>query len=218
MPRHETPTQNQRAAALDDRANDLARTVEAQARGPQKTTAKAPASHRLSSSDISPEDSENFHAFMKELGTADSDFAEGLFAQLLNVSARGADKFHGRALFFSLAVIRSSKPKDELEAMHIAQMAAVHEATMRVAGEVARAENQLQREARIRAMNQLARTYCAQLDALKRYRAKAENISMQNAAIAQAGGSAVSEAGRSLKSEADSGIAQAILGRPCPTS
>jgi hypothetical protein len=67
-------------------------------------------------------------------------------------------------------------------------------------------------------MNQLARTYCAQLDALKRYRARAENVSVQNVAIAQAGGRAVSEAGRSLNSEADSGIAQAILGRPYPTS
>ena len=103
--------------------------------------------------------------------------------------------------------------------MQIAQMAAVHEAMMRLAGEVGRAEYQVERESAIRAMNQLARIYCAQLDALKRYRTKAENISVQNVAIAQTGGNAVSEAGRPAhNNEADSGIAQAILGRPCPTS
>jgi hypothetical protein len=83
---------------------------------------------------------------------------------------------------------------------------------MRVAGEVARAENQLERESAMRALNQLARTYCAQLDALKRYRSKAEqNISVQNVAIAQA-----SEASRTARPEADTDIAQAVFGRPGP--
>jgi hypothetical protein len=150
MPRVEHP-KNQRAAALDGRADDLACTVEArtQVRGSQKTAAKPPSSPQLSS-DISPEDTENYRAFIKELGTTDGDFAEGLVAQLLNVSARGSDKFHSRELFFALAVIRSSKPRDELDAMQVAQMAAIHEATMRAAGEVPRAECQVQKESAIR--------------------------------------------------------------------
>ena len=173
---------NPRHAALDSRANDRARTVEAQTqvRGSRKTAATSPS--------VPPEDSEDYGAFVGALGTKNPEFVDGLVAQLLSVSARDGGKFHARD--FALAVIKGSKPPDELEAMHIAQMAAVHEAMMRVAGEVARAENQLERESAMRALNQLARTSCAQLDALKRYRAKAENVSVQNVAIAQAGGGA----------------------------
>jgi hypothetical protein len=66
-------------------------------------------------------------------------------------------------------------------------------------------------------MNQLARTYSAQLDALKRYRTKAEpNIAVQNVSIAKAGGDAIGGASRPARPEADTGIVQSILGRPCP--
>ena len=215
---NEPQAKNPRHAALDSRANDRARSVEARAQvsGSRKTAATSRSSQRPH--DVPPEVSEDYGAFVGSLGTKNPEFVDGLVAQLLGVSARDGGKFHARELSFALAVIKGSKPPDELEAMHIAQMAAVHEAMMRVAGEVARAENQLERESAMRALTQLARTYCAQLDALKRYRTKVENISVQNVAVAQAGGSAISEAGRSLNSEADSGIAQAILGRPCPTS
>ena len=214
---NELQANNPQHAALDRRANDRARTVEARAqvRGSRKTAATSPSSQRPH--DVPPEVSEDYGAFVGSLGTKNPEFVDGLVAQLLSISARDGGKFHARELSFALAVIKGSKPPDELEAMHIAQMAAVHEAMMRVAGEVARAEYQLERESAMRALNQLARTSCAQLDALKRYRAKAENVSVQNVAIAQAGGDAVSKAGRpALNSEVNSGIAQAILGRPGP--
>ena len=178
---NELQANNPRHAALDSRANDRARAVEAQTqvRGSRKTVA--------TSSSVPPEDSKDYGAFVGSLGTKNPEFVDGLVAQLLSVSARDGGKFYAREFSFALAVIKGSKPPDELEAMQIAQMAAVHEAMMRVAGEVARAEYQLERESAMRALNQLARTYCAQLDALKRYRGKAEqNISVQNVAIAQA--------------------------------
>ena len=218
MPSVELQAKNQRPAALSDRADNSACTIEAhsQVRGSQKTAVKpSPGSER--SPDVPSEGPEDYSAFVGPLGTQNPKFVDGLVAQLLSVSARDGGKFDGRQLSFALAVIQGSKPPDELEAMQVAQMAAVHEAMMRVAGDVGRAQYQVERESATRAMNQLARTYCAQLDALKRYRAKAENVSVQNVAIAQAGGGAVSEAGRpALNSEVDSGIAQAILGRPGP--
>jgi hypothetical protein len=78
---------------------------------------------------------------MGSLGTKNPDFVYGLVAQLLSVSARDGGKFHARQLSFAQAVIKGSKPPDELEAMQIAQMAVVHEAMMRLAGEVGRAES-----------------------------------------------------------------------------
>jgi hypothetical protein len=204
-----------RLATLDGRANDGARTAEAQTRvrGSRKTAPTSPSSQR--SPDVPTED---YSAFIGSLGIENPEFVDGLVSQLLGVSGRHGGKLDAGGLSFALAVIKGSQPPDVLEAMQVTQMAAVHEALMRLAGEVARAENQLERESALRSMNQLARTYSAQLDALKRYRAKAEaNIAVQNVAIAQAAGSAVSEARRSaVNGEADSGIAQVIFGRPGP--
>ena len=140
---NEPQANNPRHAALDSRANDRARPVEAQTqvRGSRKTAATSSSSQP--SPDVPPEDSEDYRAFIGSLGTKNPEFVDGLVAQLLSVSARDGGKFHARELSFALAVIKGSKPPDELEAMQIAQMAAVHEAMMRLAGEVARAEYQL---------------------------------------------------------------------------
>jgi hypothetical protein len=230
MPRIEVEANNPRLEALD-RANELqpndprdsrgkerAHTVEAQTqvRGSQKT-ASEPSSNSPRSPDVPAPDSESYTAFVGSLGTKNPEFVDGLVAQLLGVSARDGGKFHASELSFALSVISGSKPPDELEAMQVAQMAAVHAAMMRLAGEVACAEYQLERESAIRAMNQLARTYSAQLDALKRYRAKAgQIIAVQNVAIAKVEGDAIGEATRLARPEADTGIARAILGRPAP--
>ncbi len=111
---------------------------------------------------------------MKMLGTTDPDFAKGLFGQLLRASSRGAVKFDVQEHFFMLAVIKDQKPREQLDAMGNAQATAVYAAMMRAAGELARAEDLPHRESATRALNQLARTYTAQLEGLKRYRAGAE--------------------------------------------
>ena len=41
---------------------------------------------------------------------------------------------------FTLAVVNGIKPLDELDAMQVAQMVAIHMATIRLSGELARAE------------------------------------------------------------------------------
>lgn len=125
---------------------------------------------------------------MKALGTTDPDFAKGLFGQLVRASARDADKFDGKTLFFEFAVIKGAKPRDELEAMHLAQMVAVHAAMIRITGELARAESLQHQESATRAINQLARTYTAQLEALKRYRSGAEQkVTVQNVSVTEGG-------------------------------
>ncbi len=142
-------------------------------------------------STISPEhskESNDYGPLMRMLGTTDRDFAKGLFGQLLSASGRGPDKFDGDGLFFALGTIKATKPRDELEAMQIAQMAAVHAAMMKVAGDLARAEYLPQQESATRALNQLARTYTAQLEALKRYRSGAEQtVTVQNVSVSEGG-------------------------------
>jgi hypothetical protein len=61
---------------------------------------------------------------MESLGTADFDFYDGLLTQLANVGTQG--KPDERGTNFLLAMVRGCGPKDEIEAMMAAQMAAVH--------------------------------------------------------------------------------------------
>jgi hypothetical protein len=73
-----------------------------------------------------------------------------------------------------LSVVKGIKPKDQLEAMLAAQMAAIHTATMTFARRLARVEIIAQQDSAERALNKLARTYAMQMEALKRYRSGGE--------------------------------------------
>src|SRR6516164_625658 len=72
---------------------------------------------------------------MDALATADEDFLNGIVDQLANASAHGQDIERG--LNFMLSVIKGIEPRDQLEAMLAAQMAAVHVATMTFARDLA---------------------------------------------------------------------------------
>src|SRR5215218_3472038 len=109
------------------------------------------------------------HAF----GTVDPDFQAGLVHQLADVSRTdaGVDE---RELNFLSSVVKSIKPRDELESMLAAQMAAVHSASMKAAGRLARADDMPRYEVAQRAFNKLTRTFSMQLEALKRHRSNGE--------------------------------------------
>ena len=66
---------------------------------------------------------------MEALGTVDPNFLDGLIGQLANVGTQGRT-VDERGLNFMLAVVKGVEPKDQVEAMLAAQMAAVHLATM----------------------------------------------------------------------------------------
>ncbi len=164
--------------------------VREQVRRRQSVTPASQASGQPSgTSPDHPNETDDYGPFMKALGTTNRDFAKGLFGQLFSASARGADKFDSQGLFFTLAVINgSTKPKDELDAMQVAQMAAVHMAMMRLTGELARAEYLPHQDSAARAVNQLARTFTAQLEALKRYRTGGDpKVTVQNVSVTEGG-------------------------------
>jgi hypothetical protein len=110
---------------------------------------------------------------MKALGTTESDFIDGLLAQLANAVTKGR-VVDERGLNFMLAVAKGVEPKDQVESMLGAQMAAVHNATTTFARRLAHVDNIPQQDSAESAFNKLARTFAVQVEALKRYRSRGE--------------------------------------------
>jgi hypothetical protein len=123
---------------------------------------------------------------MEALGTAEVDFLDGLLGQLANVSAHGPDADE-RGLNFMLSVVKGIEPRDQFEAMLATQMAAVHNATMTFARRLAHVENIPQQDSAERAFNKLARTFAAQMEALKRYRSGAQTVRVEHVTVNQGG-------------------------------
>jgi hypothetical protein len=112
-------------------------------------------------------------ALMKALGTTDEDFLKGLVAQLVSVGSQGSTPEESGTNFM-LAVVKGIEPRDQIEAMLAAQMAAVYNAAMTFARRLAHVDNLPQQDSAQTAFNKLARTFAAQVSALKDYRSKGE--------------------------------------------
>jgi len=126
-------------------------------------------------------------SLLKALGTTDEDFLNGLVRQLVNVGSQGASPDE-RGINFMLAVIKGIEPRDQVEAMLAAQMAAVHMASMTFARRLATVENIPQQDSAERAFNKLTRTFAAQIAALKDYRSKGEQrMVVQHVHVAEGG-------------------------------
>jgi hypothetical protein len=124
---------------------------------------------------------------MAALGTADRDFYAGIVEQLGDAASYDG-AIDERALNFMLSVVKGVKPRDHVEAMLAAQMAAVHTATMNSALQLARATTVVQTDFAERSINKLARTFAAQTEALKRYRSGGEpNVTVQHVSVSDGG-------------------------------
>ena len=124
---------------------------------------------------------------MEALATADPCFVVGLVTQLADAGTQGR-KVDERALNFMLSVVKGVKPKDQMEAMLAAQMAAVHMATMTFARRLAHVQNIPQQDSAERAFNKLARTFSAQVEALKRYRTGGEQrVTVEHVTVNEGG-------------------------------
>src|SRR5215469_8586998 len=121
------------------------------------------------------------------LGTVSVDFKNGLLSQLANAGSHGR-QINEDALNFMLSVVTGIKPKDQLEAMLAAQMAAIHTATMTFARRLATVETIKQQDSAERALNKLARTFAVQMEALKRYRTGGEQkVTVQHVSVNEGG-------------------------------
>ncbi len=124
---------------------------------------------------------------MEAIGTVELDFLDGLLKQLTNVGTQG-QKVDERGLNFMLAVVKGVDPKDQVEAMLAAQMAAVHNATMTFARRLNHVDNIPQQDSAERAFNKLARTFASQVEALKRYRTGGEQkVTVEHVTVNEGG-------------------------------
>ena len=127
---------------------------------------------------------------MDALGTRDWDFLEGFLMQLADAGSKGR-KVDGRTLNFMLSLVKGITPKDQVEAMLAAQMAAVHTAIMTFACRLADVKTIPQQDSAERAFNKLARTFASQVEALKRYRSRGDQPSGFEHVTVNEGGQAI---------------------------
>jgi hypothetical protein len=91
-----------------------------------------------------------------------------------------------------LSVISGIKPKDQLEAMLAAQMAAIHVAMMRLTQRFTDVETTVQQDSARRTLNKLAGTFTTQMETLRRYRSGGEqNVTVQHVSVSEGGQAAI---------------------------
>jgi hypothetical protein len=127
---------------------------------------------------------------MEALGTTSTSFMDVLVRQLINAGTQGREPDQA-TVNFMLSVVKSVEPKDEIEAMLAAQMAAVHMASMTFARRLAHVDTIPQQDSAERAFNKLARTFTTQMEALKRYRTGGQQKVIVEHVTVQAGGQAI---------------------------
>ena len=147
---------------------------------------------------------------LQALGTVSVDFMNGLLRQLANAGSHGR-QLDEDALNFMLSVVIGIKPKDQLEAMLAAQMAAIHTATMTFARRLAHVETIDQQDSAERALNKLARTYAMQMEALKRYRTGGEQkVTVHHVSV--------NEGGQAIVGNVNQAASGTAAGKPVTTT
>jgi hypothetical protein len=122
---------------------------------------------------------------MEEIATTDVDFFAGFVAQLAKAGGGEPDE---QQLNFMLSVVKGIKPRDQVEAMLAAQMAATHSATMKFSYNLAEAECVEHRDSAERGFNKFTRTFVSQMEALKKYRAGVEQtVTVQQVNVSEGG-------------------------------
>jgi hypothetical protein len=124
------------------------------------------------------------------LGSPSYEFTTALLDQLSNAVTRGP-KASESGLNFALAVVAGIQPRDEIEVMLAAQMVTVHMATMTFSRRLAHVDNIAQQDSAERGFNKLARTFAAQVEALKRYRSAGEQTVRVEHVTVNEGGQAI---------------------------
>ena len=125
-----------------------------------------------------------------EQGAGNALVADGLVKQAAVLGSHG-QRIDAAASGFALGFVDSMAPRDAAETLLLAQMAAIHQATMMMARRLNHVENLRQQDAAERALNKLARTYAAQVEALKRYRSKGQQVVRVERVNVESGGQAV---------------------------
>lgn len=130
-------------------------------------------------------------ALSEIFGTADKDQANSFLSHCLKVlkpdeagdAGASNDERH-----FLLSIIRDMAPRDPIERMLAVQMAATHVATIRSARWMATSDNLPQIAAHYTGFNKLARTFAAQVEALRKHRTGGEQrVTVKHISVSEGG-------------------------------
>lgn len=123
-------------------------------------------------------------------GSGNDSVAEGLASQTAQLGSCG-NSIDPNATNFVLGFVDAMQPRDAAETLLLTQMAATHQATMMLARRLNHVENIPQQDAAEKALNKLARSYAAQMDTLKRYRSKGQQLVRVERVTVEEGGQAI---------------------------
>jgi hypothetical protein len=127
---------------------------------------------------------------MEEFASTSSDFASAITNQLVDIGTQGK-VLDSTRVNNALSLVKAIQPRDEVETMLATQMASVHLAAVAAGRRLAHADNLLQQDSASNAFNKLARTFAAQMEALKRYRSKGEQRVYVERVNVESGGQAI---------------------------
>jgi hypothetical protein len=172
-----------------------------------------------------PDPASAYTVLADALCTGDLTWVDGFVYQVAN-AARNGKELMARDLNFMLSGIKAISPRDPTEALLATQMMTVHNAMMVAARRLNHVETIPQQDSASNMFNKLARTFAAQIEALKRYRASGEqkvtvhhqhvNVSANQAVVGvQQGGGGTNEKGsQSHAPGAAPGATPSDAGRP----
>ncbi|MCV2866918.1 hypothetical protein [Defluviimonas sp. WL0075] len=123
-------------------------------------------------------------------GAGNTHVADVLLHHLACLGSQGK-RFDDDASNFALGFVDSMQPRDAAETLLLAQMAATHQAVMMFARRLNHVEHLAQQDSAERAYNKLVRSYAAQMETLKRYRSKGQQVVRVERVTVESGGQAV---------------------------
>jgi hypothetical protein len=123
----------------------------------------------------------------KLLGMQTIDAANGVYMTAISALGKSAEKCGSLAS----AMFTELEPQDAVEAMLIAQMTATHVMMTQLSEKLSYQSSYLIRESYERSMTRVSRTYLSQMGALKKYRAKAQQVVRVERVTVNEGGQAI---------------------------
>jgi hypothetical protein len=116
--------------------------------------------------------------------------SDEIISQAAMLGSQGK-RLDAQATDFVLGFVDAMQPKDAAEALLLTQMAATHQATMMLARQLNHAENIPQKDCAEKALNKTARTFASQMETLKRYRSKGQQVVRVERVTVNEGGQAI---------------------------
>lgn len=120
-------------------------------------------------------------------GSTNEEFINGLIHNIVNIASPGREIDEVSSKYLT-SIVAGINPQDEVEALLATQMAAIHMATVTFSRRLANVETIPQQDSAERALNKLARTFTAQVEALKRYRTGGQqNVTVKHVNVNEGG-------------------------------